>query len=104
MNGVRASTKFAARQKNVNLISSPFEAPNLPANSFDFAMINLDYHDVYWENEERKIPRMDPDAWLKTLYAAMKPAQWSALSIMSPSRAATSARRSTSFTGSTPKS
>jgi len=64
---------FAAQQKNVSLISSPFEAPNLPRRAFDFALINLDYHDVYWESAERKIPRMDPDAWLKTLYAAMKP-------------------------------
>jgi len=62
-----------AAQKNVSLISSPFEAPNLPKNAFTFALINLDYHDVYWESTERKIPRMDPDAWLKTLYAAMKP-------------------------------
>ena len=64
---------FAARAKNVSLISSPFEAPNLPARTFDFAIINLDYHDVYWESAERKITRMEPDAWLKTLYAAMKP-------------------------------
>ena len=64
---------FAKRQKNVTLISSPFEAPNLPANAYDFMIMNLDYHDVYWENPERKIVRMDPDAWLKTLYAAMKP-------------------------------
>ena len=35
--------------------------------------MNLDYHDVYWEDAERKIVRMDPDAWLKVLYAAMKP-------------------------------
>ena len=65
--------EFAARQKNVSLISSPFEAPNLPPMAFDFAIINLDYHDVYWTNADRKIVRMDPDAWLKTLYAAMKP-------------------------------
>ena len=64
---------FAAKQKNVSLISSPFEAPNFPKRAFDFALINLDYHDVYWQSAERKIPRMDPDAWLKTLYAAMKP-------------------------------
>jgi predicted methyltransferase len=64
---------FAAKQKNVSLISSPFEAPDLPRRAFDFALINLDYHDVYWQSAERKIPRMDPDAWLKTLYAAMKP-------------------------------
>ncbi len=64
---------FAARQKNVSLISSPFEAPKLPPKAFNFAIINLDYHDTYWESTERKIPRMDPNAWLKTLYAAMKP-------------------------------
>ena len=68
-----AFDEFTAKQKNVSLISSPFEAPNLPPGKFDFALINLDYHDVYWENAERKVVRMDPDAWLKTLYAAMKP-------------------------------
>jgi predicted methyltransferase len=65
--------EFAARQRNVSLISSPFEAPNLPRKAFDFAIINLDYHDVYWESAKSKIVRMDPGAWLKTLYAAMKP-------------------------------
>ena len=64
---------FAARQKNVTLISSAFEAPNLPKNQFDFALMNLDYHDVYWESTERKIVRMNPDEWLKTFYAALKP-------------------------------
>jgi len=64
---------FTAAQKNVSLISSPFEAPNLPKNSFNFAIVNLDIHDLYWQSTERKIPRMDPDAWLKILYAAMKP-------------------------------
>ena len=65
--------EFAARAKNVSLISSPFEAPDLPKAKFDFALINMDYHDTYWENAERKIPRQDPNAWLKRLYAAMKP-------------------------------
>ena len=64
---------YAKRQKNVALISSPFQAPNLAANAYDFMIMNLDYHDVYLENAERKIIRMDPDAWLKTVYAAMKP-------------------------------
>lgn len=70
--GKKSFDEFAAKQKNVSLISSPFEAPNLPKNSYDFALINLDYHDVYWTSEKYGIPRMDPDAWLKTLYAAMK--------------------------------
>lgn len=65
--------EFAAKQPNVSLISSPFEAPDLPKGKFDFALINLDYHDVYWENAERKVVRQDPNVWLKALYAAIKP-------------------------------
>ena len=63
----------AGKNPNVQLLVSPFEAPELPANSFDFMLINLDYHDVYWQSQERGIPRMEPDAWLKRVHAAMKP-------------------------------
>ena len=64
---------FEAAHPNASLISSPFEAPNFATDAYDFALINLDYHDVYWESAEYKIPRMEPQAWLKTLYAAMRP-------------------------------
>ena len=63
----------AGRNANVQLVVSPFQAPELPAAAYEFALINLDYHDVYWENAERGIPRMEPDQWLARLYAAMKP-------------------------------
>ncbi len=65
--------EFAAKAGNVALITTPFEAPMLGTNAYDFMIMNLDYHDVYWTNPERKIVRMDPDDWLKRLYAAMKP-------------------------------
>ncbi len=64
---------FAQKQGNVALISSPFENPLLGTDRYDFLIMNMDYHDVYWQNPERKIPRMEPDQWLKALYAAMKP-------------------------------
>jgi predicted methyltransferase len=64
---------FAAKTPNVSIVSSPFEAPTLPLNAFDFMLINLDYHDVYWESAKYKVVRMDPDVWLKTAFAAMKP-------------------------------
>ena len=64
---------FAAKAGNTALITTPFEAPMLGTNAYDFMIMNLDYHDVYWSNEERKIARMEPDAWLARLYAAMKP-------------------------------
>jgi predicted methyltransferase len=52
---------------------SPMETPDLPAGKYDFMLINMDYHDVYWESAKYGIPRMDPDQWLKSIYAAMKP-------------------------------
>lgn len=65
--------EFAARQKNVLLINSPFERPAIGENAYDFILMNLDYHDVYWESAERNIPRMEPSEWLRRLYAAARP-------------------------------
>jgi predicted methyltransferase len=64
---------FAAKVGNAALITTPFETPMIGTNAYDFMIMNLDYHDVYWQSAERKITRMEPDAWLKRLYAAMKP-------------------------------
>lgn len=64
---------FQAKTPNTHMIVTPFEALALPANAYDFMMINLNYHDVYWESAKYGIPRMDPEAFLKTVYASMKP-------------------------------
>lgn len=64
---------FAAKTPNVKIEVSPFEAPSLPKNFADFVILNENYHDTYWTNEKYKIPRMDPDAFLKAVYASMKP-------------------------------
>ena len=65
--------QFTAKQPNVLLISTPMETPLLGANAYDFMIMNLDYHDVYWQNAERGIVRMEPQQWLAALYRAMKP-------------------------------
>src|SRR5437764_3023939 len=64
---------FIAKHPNVTLVASPFEAPDLPKNYADFVILNDNYHDTYWSNEKFKIPVMDPNAFLKAVYAAMKP-------------------------------
>jgi predicted methyltransferase len=64
---------FAAKNPNVTIVATPFEAPKLPAKSADFMLINLDYHDVYWENAKYGVKQMEPSAFLKAVYAAMKP-------------------------------
>ena len=61
--------EFAGRQRNVVLLSSPMEQPLLGADRYDFMIMNLDYHDVYWEDPERGILRMDPAAWLRAALA-----------------------------------
>ena len=75
LNDKRRATfaEFVGRQKNVLLINSPFEQPLIGVGAYDFILMNLDYHDVYWESAERKISRMEPDVWLQRLYAAAKP-------------------------------
>ena len=64
---------FAAKHPNVDIVISPFEAPKLPANYADFVILNDNYHDTYWQNEKFGIPKMDPNAFLKAVYASMKP-------------------------------
>ena len=64
---------FAAAHPNVSIVTSPFEAPNLPKNFADFVILNDNYHDTYWQNEKFGIPKMDPNAFLKAVYASMKP-------------------------------
>ena len=64
---------FAAKNPNVSIVATPFEALQLPANSADFMLINLDYHDVYWENAKYGVKRMEPATFLKTVYDAVKP-------------------------------
>jgi len=51
----------------------PFESFTAPAGAFDFAMINLNYHDLYWESTKYGIGRSDPAAFTRNLYAAMRP-------------------------------
>lgn len=62
-----------SRAPAVALKTYSFEAFSYPADSFDFAIINLSYHDIYWESVKYNIPKSDPDKFTNGLYAAMKP-------------------------------
>lgn len=61
------------RQKGIDLAVYPFETFAAAPDSFDFAITNLGYHDLYNESEKFGIGPTDPAAFVKTLYAAMKP-------------------------------
>jgi predicted methyltransferase len=69
----QAFEAFMTSHPNVSIVTSPFEAPDLPKNYADWVILNDNYHDTYWQNDKFKIPQMDPNAFLKEVYAAMKP-------------------------------
>lgn len=62
-----------ARNGNLVLTRYPFESFATPVRRFDFAIINASYHDLYWQSEQFRIPRADPAAFLKAVFAMMKP-------------------------------
>lgn len=64
---------LVARRPDIDFVRYPFESFTSAPARFDFVIINLSYHDLYWQSEKFKIPRTDPAAFLKTLYAATKP-------------------------------
>lgn len=71
-----AKAKWAgitARQSGVSMMPSQLGDFTPEANNYDFAMMHLIYHDLYWESEKFKVARMDPAAFLTKLYAGMKP-------------------------------
>ena len=58
---------------NLRLIVSPAKRIELPENSYDFVMFNLNYHDLYWESREYSFPKMDPRPFVAAIYRSMKP-------------------------------
>ena len=61
------------RRPEIRWISYPFEDFTASPASFDFTILNLNYHDLYWQSKEMGIPFVDPAAFVKALYAATKP-------------------------------
>lgn len=68
-----AGAAFAERHSNVVRLNSQFETPMVGKAMYDFVILNLDYHDTYWESERFGITRMEPRHWAKAIYDAMKP-------------------------------
>ena len=60
------------RSPNFTAIDSAPDAIALPANSFDFAMIHLNYHDTYFTSERAHF-RMEPAPFLAAVFQALKP-------------------------------
>ena len=66
-------TGLIARNPNVTQVAYPFDGFAAPAGSLDLVMMNLVYHDLYWESAQYKVPRTDPAAFLRVLFKTVKP-------------------------------
>ncbi len=60
------------RQTNVELIVAPPGEAKMP-EGLDAAFFHLTYHDLYWQSEKFKYPRVEVDAYNARLFAALKP-------------------------------
>lgn len=67
-----AWAELTGRVPNLSVTAYPFDQFAAPANSLDFTLLHLVYHDLYWESAQYGVPRTDPAAFLRTLYAATK--------------------------------
>ena len=61
------------RTPNFSWFATPNNALALPAAAFDFVVINLNYHDTYWESARYRFAHMDPEAFLRTVFQSVKP-------------------------------
>ena len=72
----KSRAAFAALTKrvpNVTMLEGALADFDPPANNFDFTLMHLVYHDLYWSSAKPDFPALDPDAFLKRLYRATKP-------------------------------
>jgi predicted methyltransferase len=58
---------------NAAAMNVDFGVLSLAPESFDFALLNMVYHDLYWESEKYDFKRTDPHRVLAALYRGMKP-------------------------------
>jgi predicted methyltransferase len=69
----KAWDKVLARHANVAPLAAPVAAMQLAPGSIDSLFAHLVYHDLYWESEKYKFPRVDPAPVVKSWYTALKP-------------------------------
>ena len=72
----KSRVSFAAltrRVPNVTMLEGLIANFDPPANNFDFVLMHLAYHDLYWSSSKPEFPETDPGAFLKRLFIATKP-------------------------------
>lgn len=68
----QAWDELLQREKTITLTYYPWAHFSTHADSLDFAILNDNYHDLYWESAKYQIPHTDPGEFTHALYAAMR--------------------------------
>ncbi len=58
---------------NVSVLLASPKAMQLAPNSVDALFTHLNFHDLYWESEQYRFPRLDEKSVLRNWFAAVKP-------------------------------
>ena len=64
---------LTTRAPGVTVEKYPWDKLSAGNDRFDFAILNLIYHDLYWQSDEFGIPESEPKTFVDALFAAMKP-------------------------------
>lgn len=62
-----------ASHSNVRLLITPMSSLHLAPGSVDLLFTHLNYHDLYWESEKYKFPRVDVPSVLAGWFGAVRP-------------------------------
>ena len=66
--------RFAGdRLKDVKQLTGPTDKLGMGKDQFDFIIIFMSYHDIYWVDEKEGWPKIDADNFVKQLHDALKP-------------------------------
>lgn len=71
-NNAKAWEPFAGKVPQMNVVVSEIAAMKFAPRSLDLIFTNLNYHDLYWESEKYKFPRVEVPPVLAGWFAAVK--------------------------------
>ena len=69
----KAWAPLTKANRNVTTLVAPVTAMQVAPNSVDSVFAHLTYHDLYWESEKYKYPRIEPSTVFAAWRSALKP-------------------------------
>ena len=68
-----AYTGIRERNRNASVYAAPLDTLPFAPGAYDFVLMHLEYHDAYWQSDQYRVPRIDPNDLLRAIYNSVKP-------------------------------